>query len=158
MSSSSDIVLEISSVLIQKKVSFLDYVFGGTEISLQIAIDFTASNGPPHSIHSLHYMGDSHKNQYLSAIRSVGAILEQYDTDKQFPVYGFGARSVMHGLQFEKSHCFALNGDIFNPEVNGIHGVTTVYQNAINKVELSGPTNFAPILKYVRGFCDHQMK
>ena len=29
------------------------------------------------------------KNEYLQAIKSVGNILQYYDSDKQFPVYGF---------------------------------------------------------------------
>jgi len=52
------------------------------------------------------------------------------------------------------SHCFALNGDIFNPSVNGVEGVCAVYKNAIQKSTLSGPTNFSPILKYVNGYCE----
>jgi len=29
-------------------------------------------------------------NQYDRAMRAVGGILENYDTDKKFPLYGFG--------------------------------------------------------------------
>jgi hypothetical protein len=57
-----------------KKYSFLDYVFGGCEISLSIAIDFTLSNGHPTDPLSLHYF-DPNKNEYLQAIQSVGSIL-----------------------------------------------------------------------------------
>ena len=84
-----------------------------------MAIDFTASNGPPHAPHSLHYNRGSQPNQYLSAIYSVGSILEQYDTDKMYPVYGFGGKNVISPFN-KVSHCFALNGDIFKPEVQGI--------------------------------------
>jgi len=49
----------------------------------------------------------------------------------------------------DTSHCFALNGNIFDPEVDGIEGVEEVYKRAINNVRLSGPTNFAPIMKLV---------
>lgn len=41
-------------------------------------------------------------------------ILENYDSDKKFTLLGFGGRAP--GLDYT-SHCFALNGDIFNPEV-----------------------------------------
>jgi len=47
----------ISKVIVQKRISFLDYIFGGCEISLQVAVDFTASNGPITNPNSLHYMG-----------------------------------------------------------------------------------------------------
>jgi len=40
--------------LIEKKNSFLEYIFGGCELNLAIAIDFTLSNGDPKSSSSLH--------------------------------------------------------------------------------------------------------
>lgn len=48
--------MTISNIVIQKRVSFLDYIFGGCEIDLQVAIDFTASNGEITKPSSLHYM------------------------------------------------------------------------------------------------------
>ena len=57
-----------------KKNSFLDYIMGGTEISLSIAVDFTLSNREPQDPRSLHYL-DYNKNEYLHAIREVGEIL-----------------------------------------------------------------------------------
>lgn len=59
---------------ITKRYSFLEYVFGGCEISLAIAVDFTLSNQPPHDKDSLHYF-DLKKNEYLNAIKQVGSIL-----------------------------------------------------------------------------------
>ena len=81
--------------------------------------------------------------------------MEQYDTDKMYPVYGFG-NILMESL--DVSHCFALNGDIFNPECPGVHGILNVYNHAIRKATLSGPTNFAPILKYVNEYCRQKME
>jgi hypothetical protein len=37
----------LSNIGIQKKYSFLDYIFGGCEVGITVAVDFTASNGPP---------------------------------------------------------------------------------------------------------------
>jgi len=42
-----------------------------------------------------------------------------------------------------------LNGDIFNPECNGVDGVLAAYENCINKCQLYGPTNFAEIISAV---------
>ncbi len=104
----------------QELYSFLDYIYNGLEIALTIAIDYTLSNKDPSDPSSLHYF-DLYKNQYLQAITSVGQILENYDSDKKFSLFGFGARVPF--LLDKTSHCFALNGDIFHPEVNGIQGV-----------------------------------
>ena len=98
----------------------MDYVMNGLELSLLVAVDFTLSNKDPSDPKSLHYF-DLSKNQYLQAIMSVGQILENYDTDKNFPVLGFGGRVPF--LLDKTSHCFALNGDIFQPEVHGLQGI-----------------------------------
>jgi len=60
-------------------------------------------------------------------------------------VLGFGAAIAPYSNK--ANHCFALNGNIFDPEVDGIDGVVEVYKNAINKVNLYGPTNFASFLE-----------
>ena len=131
---------------IKKRFSFLDFIFGGCEIGLSIAIDFTLSNGVPTSPQSLHYL-DLQKNEYLNAIKSVGNILQYYDSDKQIPTFGFGAAIPPYATQAD--HCFALNGDIFNPECDGLDGVIEAYKHAINRVNLYGPTHFASLLDTV---------
>ena len=47
---------EMANLKIERQHSFLEYVFGGCEIDLSIAIDFTLSNGrvnDPSSLHTL---------------------------------------------------------------------------------------------------------
>jgi len=83
--------LEVTSYEVRKSVNFLEYVFGGCEINLNIAIDFTLSNGPPNDATSLHNRDDN-RNEYLQALRAVGNILQYYDSDKEIPAYGFGAK------------------------------------------------------------------
>ena len=131
---------------IKKRSSFLEYIFGGCEIGLTVAIDFTLSNGHPSKPNSLHFL-DMNKNEYLKAITAVGQILQYYDSDKQIPVLGFGAAIAPYNQT--ANHCFSLNGNIFDPEVDGIENVIEVYKHAITKVELYGPTNFSPILSLV---------
>jgi hypothetical protein len=46
--------LSFSNFKVEKRNSFLEYIFGGCELNLAIAIDFTLSNGNPHSYNSLH--------------------------------------------------------------------------------------------------------
>jgi vacuolar-type H+-ATPase subunit F/Vma7 len=116
---------------------------------LCVAVDFTLSNGNPADKDSLHYW-DMNKNEYLNAIKSVGEVLQYYDSDKQIPAFGFGA-CIPPIFTNKASHCFALNGDIFEPEVDGLEGVISAYKSAIKTVNLYGPTNFAPIVELV---CD----
>eukprot|EP01083_Nonionella_stella_P054853 144768_1 len=123
---------------------FLDYIEGGAEISLCVAIDFTGSNGHAKDNQSLHYIYGGQPSQYQNAIRQIGNIISAYDFDKKFPVWGFGAW--MNKVVY---HDFALNFDETNPEVHGIYGIEQSYLNAIRseKFQFSGPTLFEPILK-----------
>ena len=68
--------------LIQKRNSFLEYIFGGCELNLAIAIDYTGSNSDPDIPGSLHWNQGPGINPYQQAILEVGAIVEPYDYDK----------------------------------------------------------------------------
>lgn len=71
--------------------------------------------------------------------------VEPYDTDKQFPVYGFGAKFYDGSV----SHCFALNGNPKSAEVYGVQGILDAYMLAMTNITLYGPTNFSPIINQV---------
>ena len=69
--------------------TFLDYINGGCEMQMCVAIDFTGSNGDPRKPGTLHYLSpNGGMNDYEKAISSIGSILADYDTDKKFPVWG----------------------------------------------------------------------
>ncbi len=106
----------VNDIQIQEELSLFDYLKGGWQLSLSIAIDFTGSNGDPTEPSSLHFQDG--RNQYESAIKSIGSILETYDDNKSFPVWGFGGIPKFLGDK-DPNHCFPLNGDPNNPEVNG---------------------------------------
>ena len=83
---------------------------------------------------------------YEQAIFQVGNILEPYDHNKQFPVFGFGAKTRFMGWN-DVSHCFHLNGKE-DPEVQGVSGILAAYRQAMQGgIGLYGPTNFSPCLK-----------
>ena len=46
---------------------------------LQVAIDFTASNGDPRNSCSLHYIHPFQPNEYLQALLAVGEVCQDYD-------------------------------------------------------------------------------
>lgn len=75
--------------------SFLDYIRGGCEVSLSVAIDFTGSNGHPSSLSSLHHVHGDTMNSYQQAILSVGSVLEAYDSDHRYPVYGTPSKCML---------------------------------------------------------------
>ena len=131
--------LEITDSIRKKHLSFIDYLRCGVQISLSIAIDFTGSNGEYSSSTSLHHIAPNNPNQYERAIWEVGNILAAYDSDRLFPVFGFGG--VPRG-EAKANHCFALNRDESNPYVGGVDGVLNLYRASLANVSLSGPTLF----------------
>ena len=97
----------IGSLEVIKHPTFLDYIIGGQQISLAVAIDFTASNGSKFEQDSLHFLQQGKYNEYQQALISVGNILNYYDSDKQYPVFGFGAK-----INGQTSHCFPCNFNV----------------------------------------------
>eukprot|EP01080_Neovahlkampfia_damariscottae_P004598 gene4598-7980_t len=135
-------VLKLDNFVLVKEPTFLDYIMSGFQISLMVGIDFTASNGNINDVDSLHHMQQGKYNDYQKAIISVGNILNYYDSDKKYPVYGFGAK-LPNG---QTSHCFHCNFDPQNPEVYGVDGILSAYNYSVTNVKFFGPTNFAPLI------------
>jgi hypothetical protein len=140
------------SVEVRVEHSFFEYIVGGCQLNFTIGIDFTGSNGDPKMKGSLHYL-DPHLpvayNQYTEALTAVGSVVQDYDTDKLFPAFGFGAK--LPGQQ-QASHEFPLNANPQNPYCNGIQGVLDAYRYSLSNVKLWGPTNAAPIINHVAQF------
>uniref|UniRef100_A0A9J7YDE8 Copine 8 n=2 Tax=Cyprinus carpio TaxID=7962 RepID=A0A9J7YDE8_CYPCA len=102
--------------------------------------------GNPAQPTSLHYMNPYQLNAYAMALKAVGEIIQDYDSDKMFPALGFGAKLPPDG---RISHEFALNGNPQNPYCNGIDGVMEAYYQSLKSVTLYGPTNFSPVINHV---------
>uniref|UniRef100_A0A8C4J9L3 Copine-5-like n=1 Tax=Dromaius novaehollandiae TaxID=8790 RepID=A0A8C4J9L3_DRONO len=134
------------SFAVEADHTFLDYIKGGTQLNFTVAIDFTASNGNPSQSTSLHYMNPYQLNAYAMALKAVGEIIQDYDSDKMFPALGFGAKIPPDG---RVSHEFPLNGDASNPSCSGIEGILEAYHESLKSVQLYGPTNFAPVVNHV---------
>lgn len=77
--------LTVLSATKDVEYSIVDYLRGGTQISLVVGIDFTGSNGDPKDPNSLHYFNPRQNdslNPYQQAILAIGSILLNYDDDK----------------------------------------------------------------------------
>ena len=117
--------IQINKLRVYVRPTLVDYLRAGWSISMVGSIDYTASNGNPSDRESLHYLGGN--NQYEKALTNVGAIIEPYDNDRSFPVFGFGGIPRHLGIN-EVSHCFAINGNSENPNISGIEGIVQTYR------------------------------
>lgn len=82
-------------------------------------------------------------NDYARAMGGIGRVLEFYDTDKLFPVFGFGGKL---GPDQPANHAFAVNFLEDRPEVEGMAGVLEAYYASLRRVKLSGPTLFQSVI------------
>uniref|UniRef100_A0A673M2D4 Copine-9-like n=1 Tax=Sinocyclocheilus rhinocerous TaxID=307959 RepID=A0A673M2D4_9TELE len=125
----------------KKKGRKKKYVNSGTVtlLSFKVESEYTFPT-------SLHYMNPYQLNAYAMALKAVGEIVQDYDSDKLFPAYGFGAKLPPDG---KISHAFPLNSDCENANCVGIEGVLEAYYDCLRKVQLYGPTNFAPVINQV---------
>ncbi|XP_030960619.1 protein BONZAI 3-like isoform X1 [Quercus lobata] len=127
----------------KQQYSFLDYISSGFELNFMVAVDFTASNGNPRNLDSLHYIDPSGRlNSYQRAITEVGEVIQFYDSNRCFPAWGFGGRTI----DGTTSHCFNLNGSTGAFEVEGVEGIMAAYARALHNVALAGPTLFGPVI------------
>uniref|UniRef100_A0A3Q0R6Q4 Copine 3 n=1 Tax=Amphilophus citrinellus TaxID=61819 RepID=A0A3Q0R6Q4_AMPCI len=135
-------VIIIKQCKVLWEYTFLDYIMGGCQINFTIAIDFTGSNGDPKFPQSLHYINPQGYNEYLAAIWAVGNVIQDYDSDKMFPAFGFGA-------QIPPTWQVIVSVSVL---MFGVEGVVSAYQQCLPQVKLYGPTNFSPIINHVARF------
>ena len=131
---------------------FVDYLSGGCQISLAVAIDFTASNGDPRQPGTPHYFHPPESkewNDYEKAIFAVGSILAKYDSDQKFPVWGFGAK-----YNNVVRHCFQCGTDV---EVEGVNGIMEAYRGVFRTpLTMSYPTQLTEVLTTAAAYARHE--
>uniref|UniRef100_A0A3B4XUK7 Copine-9-like n=1 Tax=Seriola lalandi dorsalis TaxID=1841481 RepID=A0A3B4XUK7_SERLL len=138
-------VVTLLSFKAESEYTFVDYIRGGVEShSTNVIVFFPPGN--PSQPTSLHYMSPYQMNAYAMALKAVGEIIQDYDSDKLFPAYGFGAKLPPDG---KVSHAFPLNSNTENSNCMGIDGVLEAYFQSLRTVQLYGPTNFAPVINQV---------
>jgi uncharacterized protein YegL len=120
--------------------TFMDYITGGCELNVNVAIDFTGSNGDPRRPGTLHYLDPYGLNDYQKAITAIVGILSKYDSDQMYPVWGFGAK---YGGVVR--HCFQCGP---YPEARGVQGILDAYKETFRSgLVMSGPTVFIDVLR-----------
>jgi hypothetical protein len=135
-----------------QRPEFVDYLSGGCQISLAVAIDFTASNGDPRQPDTPHYFHPPESkewNDYEKAIFAVGSILAKYDSDQQFPVWGFGAK-----YNNVVRHCFQCGSEV---EVQGVQGIMDAYRGVFRTpLTMSYPTKFTEVVQTAAAYARHE--
>ncbi len=136
---------------------------------MTVAVDCTSSNGLPNNPKSRHFIRPDRttKNPYETVIETIGEVLETYDTDKKFPLFGFGGKPTKPNGRPEiaVNHAFPMTPETAPAE--GVSGLVEVridkylclrkfivsytpdlqaYRKSIPTVTLSGPTYLSEII------------
>ncbi|KAI6660894.1 Copine-9 [Oopsacas minuta] len=146
--------IDIHECRIVKFPTAVDYLLGGHEISLTLAIDFTVSNGNYTLSSSYHHLTPSDDNLYVECIKSVINFTQKFSNNSHsnLPIiaYGFGAAPVHLG---QISQCFALNQEERNPTILSSDKLWYHYTNIVKNTE---PARLAS-LRHVIHKCLHDV-
>jgi len=148
----SSALADMGAIARESAPEFVDYISCGCQISLAVAIDFTASNGDPRQKGTPHYFHASNSNEwndYEKAIYAVGSILAKYDSNQKFPVWGFGAK-----YDEIVRHCFQCGAEV---EVNGVQGIMDAYRGVFRApLTMSYPTNFTEVISTAASYAEEE--
>lgn len=144
----------VTGMAATRRPEFVDYLSGGCQISLAVAIDFTASNGDPREPGTPHYFHPPQSkewNDYEKAIFAVGSILAKYDSDQRMPVWGFGAK--YNGVV---RHCFQCGQEV---EVEGVQGIMDAYRGVFRTpLTMSYPTKLTEVIETASSYARHEQE
>jgi hypothetical protein len=123
--------------------NFLNYISDGYYLKLIISVDFCSRSKQSTSgdLSSPEVLG-----LYKRAIMEVGTLLKYYDSDSRTVALGFGAK--LKPYLNVVSHCFALNGNYFHPEIESLEKVCEAIDSTLGDVELHGPKIISESIRY----------
>ena len=132
--------MSVSTAPMTQRPNFVDYISGGCELNVIVGIDFTGSNGDPRKPGTLHHIDDYSLNDYEKSITSILGILSKFDSDKKYPVLGFGAK---YGGVVR--HCFQCGP---TEEAVGLEGVLAAYRSVFQTgLIMSSPTDVTEVVQ-----------
>ena len=112
------------------------------QLDFCVAIDFTSSNGNPLQPGTLHFQSDEVLNAYEESITSIGNAIDQYNSESEYSVWGFGAKFTDGAVR----HLFQCGAD---PTVKGVDGILSAYRSIFRcgGFYMSGPTVFVKAIQ-----------
>jgi hypothetical protein len=155
--SRNKVVVGKMNILGVKKVNkktFLKYIYSDYCLKLMIAIDFSH----PKSVNDQEF--ETFHDEVEEAITKLGTLMKYYDDDYRIPCIGFGGK--LPSYYNVISNSFALNGNYFDPTIDGLENIVKAYRERIKEVKGHKSSIFEDIVKYAtyvaKYFKEHEDK
>mmetsp|Transcript_28363 Transcript_28363/g.43495 ORF Transcript_28363/g.43495 Transcript_28363/m.43495 type:complete len:825 (+) Transcript_28363:303-2777(+) len=139
--------LHVVEAQIVPQPTMIEYLKGGCQLKLHVAVDFGSTSDSPNRAEDLHSLAQR-ENEYMMAIDSIGSILADYSSSGQFTMSGFGAT-----LDGSHSDFFPLTNknNTYNSQLTGVDSLLDAYEQCLNQpgFELSNePTRMASTIEH----------
>ena len=134
--------------------NFLNYIHDGYCLKTIVAVDFCAQGRQAQFDDDLR--SPDTLALYKKALLDIGTLLKYYDDDFRTVGLGFGANLPPYFNVV--SHCFALNGNYFHPEVGSLELLEKAIENTLSQVQLHGPKIISDVIKYASELATHFKK
>jgi Copine len=113
--------------------------WGGT-LDACLTLALSIHSGDPRIPGTLHYQAADSLNDYEEAITAIGDALSSFNSTKEYPVWGFGAK--FGGVVRHIFQCGPTS------TVQGIDGVLEAYRTVFQSdLLMSGPTHFGQVIQ-----------
>jgi E3 ubiquitin-protein ligase RGLG len=110
---------------------------------LVVGVDFTKSNkwtgAKTFGGRCLHELNPTRQNPYQKVLSVIAKSLADFDDDGLIPAYGFG------DCRTKSKRVFSFHED--DTPCDGLGNVLQRYERVVKTLNLSGPTNFGPIIR-----------
>ncbi|KAN0025068.1 hypothetical protein ACTFIV_009480 [Dictyostelium citrinum] len=133
--------LQVHFAKIIKKYSIMDYIAGGCQLSVMVAIDCSSSN----SKKKFHNFSENEESDYGSAIFKITDFLEDWPSNGSIEVLGFSG--IIPNTD-HKSYCFPFSLDPKNAFVNSANDIFKLYYNNIDEITPTDPSKINEVFQY----------
>ena len=132
--------MKIQNVERANKKTFLKYIYSEYCLKLMIAIDFSQPKKWTKNQQSVYY------EEFEEAIMKLGTLMKYYDNDNRIPCIGFGGKLPPYYNVI--SHCFALNGNFFDPTIDGLENIVKTFRQKTKEIRQHVSSIFVDIINY----------
>ncbi|XP_014782464.1 copine-8 [Octopus bimaculoides] len=114
-------------------------------MDVTLAIDFTISNQDPQLPNSNHYHTSNQRSLYGAAIHALQPLLQKYNSNNWYHVYGFGAKKKENHEDLYPF--FSITFDNEKPYCTGVEEILKKYRSCLDVIDLFIHFDIVPLIE-----------